>query len=192
MFLLKKIYLQGRNRDADMENRLAGTEREGEGGMNWDVAQLPSRIRLFATPGTAAGQSSLSLTISRSLPQFMFIASMVLSSHLILWHRPLLLPSIFPTIRDFSNELSVPIRWPKYWSFSFSISPSSEYPRLISLKIDWLDLHAVQGTFRSLLQHHSSKASILWHPAFFMVQLSQPCVTTGKTPALTLQPLSAD
>ena len=93
----------------------------------------------------------------------------------------LLLPSIFASIRDFSNELSVRIRWPKYWSFSFSISPSSEYSGLISLKIDWFDLLAVQGTFRSLLQHHSSKASILWHSAFFMVQLSQPYVTTGKT-----------
>ena len=117
----------------------------------------------------------------------MFIASVMLSSHLILWHSLLLLPSIFPSIRDFSNELSVRIRWPKYWCFSFSISPSNEYSGLISLKIDWFDLLAVQGTFRSLPQHHSLKASILWHSAFFMVQLSQLYVTTGNTIALTIQ-----
>ena len=139
-----------------------------------------------ATPWTAACQASLSLTISRSLPKFVFIASVMPSSHLILW-CPLFLPSIFPSIRDFSNELSVHIRWPNYWSFSFSISSSSEYSRLISFKIDWLDLLAVQGTFRSLLQHHSSKASILWRSAFFTVQLSQPNVTTGKTTALTIR-----
>ena len=111
----------------------------------------------------------------------------MLSSHLILWRPLLLLPSIFPSIRDFSNESSVHIRWPKYWSFSFSASPSSEYSGLISLKIDWFHLLAVQETFRSLLQHHSSKASILWCSAFFIVQLSQSYVTTGKTTALTIQ-----
>ena len=110
------------------------------------------------------------------------------SSHLILWCCPLLLlPSIFPSIKDFSSESAVHIRWPKYWSFSFSISPSNECSGLISLKIDWFDLLAFQGTFRSLLQQHSSKASILWRSAFFMVQLSQPYVTTGKTIALTIR-----
>ena len=137
------------------------------------VVQSSTHVWLFATPWTAARQDSLSLTISRSLPKFMFIASVVPSSHLILWCHLLLLPSIFPRTRDFSNEFSVHIRWPKYWSFSFNISPSSEYSRLISPTIDWFDLHAVQGTFRSLLQHYSSKASILWRSAFFTVQLSR-------------------
>ena len=106
------------------------------------------------------------------------------SNHFILCH-PFLLPSIFPSIRVFSNESALHIRWPKYWSFSFSISPSNEYSGLISFRMDWLDLHAVQGTLKSLLQHHSSKASILWHSAFFIVQLSHPYITTGKTRALT-------
>ena len=138
----------------------------------------------FVTPWTAACQASLSLTISRSLPKFMSTALVIPSSHLILWHP--LLPSVFPSIRDFSNELAVQIRRPKCWSFSFSfsISPSNEYSGKISFKIDWFNL-VVQGTFRSLLQHHSSKASILWCSAFFMVQLSQPYMTTGKTIALT-------
>ena len=109
------------------------------------------------------------------------------SNHLILCHPLLLLPSIFPSIRVFSNESVLLIRWPKYWSFSFSISPSSEHPRLISFGMDWLDLLAVQGTLKSLLQHHSSKASIPWHSAFFTVQLSHPYITTGKTTALTRQ-----
>ena len=119
----------------------------------------------LCNPMTAACQASLSLTISRSLPKFMSIASVKLSSHLILWCSLLLLPSMFPSIRDFSNESAVRTRWPKY--YSFSISPSNKYSGLISLKIDWFDLPAVQGTFRSVLQHHSSKASILWHSAFF-------------------------
>ena len=151
------------------------------------VVQLSSCVWFFATPWTAAHQASQSLTISHSLPKFMFIASVMPSSHLILWHSPLLLPTIFPSIRDFSNEPAVRIRGPKYWSFSFSISPSNEISGLISLKIDWFDLFAVQGTFRSLLQHQSLKASILWHSAFFTVQLSWPYVTTGKTVALTIQ-----
>ena len=125
------------------------------------VVQLPSHVQLFVTPGTAAHQASLSLTISRSLPKFMFIASVMPSSHIILWRPLLLLPSIFPGTRDFSNESSIHIRWPKYWSFSFSISPSSEYLGLISLKIDWFVLLSVQGNFRSLLQQQSSKASFL-------------------------------
>ena len=151
------------------------------------VVQLPSRVWLFVIPWTAAGHASLSLTMSWSLPNFMSIASVMPCSHLILRCPLLLRPSIFPSIREFSNELSVRIRWPEYWRFSFSISPSSEYSGLISLKIDWFDLLAIQGTFRSLPQHHSSKALILWSSAFFMVQLSQPYVTTGKSIALTLQ-----
>ena len=115
----------------------------------------------------------------------MSIESLMPSNHLILCHLLLLLPSIFPSIRVFSNESVLHIRWPKYWSFSFSISPSNEYSRLISFRIDWLDLLAVQGTLKSLLQHHSSKASILWPSAFFIVQLSHPYMTTGKTIALT-------
>ena len=127
----------------------------------------------------------LSITISWSLPKFMFIASVMPSSHLILWHPLHLLSSIFPSIRDFSNESAVHIRWPKYWSFRLRINPSNEYAGLISLKIDWFDL-AVQGTLRSLLQHHSLKIPILWCSAFFTVQLSPPYVTTGKTIALTI------
>ena len=111
--------------------------------------------------------------------------SMMPSNHLIFCHPLLLLPSIFPSIRVFSNESALCIRWPKYWSFSFSISPSNEYSGLLSLRMDWLDLLSVQGTLHSLLQHHSSKASILWHSAFFIVQLSHPYMTTGKTIALT-------
>ena len=151
------------------------------------VIQLPSHVQLLATPSTAAHQASLSLTSSRSLPKFMFIALVMLSGHLILWCPLLLLPSIFPSIRDFSNESSVHLRWPKYLSFSFSISTSSEYSGLISLKIDGFELLAVQGTFRSLLQHHSSKASIFWPSAFITVQFSQLYVTTGRTIALTIQ-----
>ena len=127
--------------------------------------------------------ASLSLTLLK-FAKFMSIASVMLSSHLTLWCPSLLLPSFFPIIRDFSNESAVCIRWPKYWSFSIGISPSKEYSGFISLKIDWFDLLAVQGTLRSLLQHHNSKASILWHSYFFMVQLSQLYLTTGKTRAL--------
>ena len=115
----------------------------------------------------------------------MSIESVMPSSHLILCHPLLLLPSIFPTIRVFSSESALCIRWPKYWSFSFSISPSNERPRLISFRMDWLDLLAVQGTLKSLFQHHSSKSSILWRSDFFVVQLSHPYMTTGKTIALT-------
>ena len=128
-------------------------------------------------------QTPLSFTISRSLLKFMSIESVMLSNHLILCCPFLILPSIFPSIRDFSNEPAVRIRWPKYWSFSFSISPSNEYSELISLEIYWFDLLTVQGTLRSLLQHHSSKASILWRSTFFMVHLSQLYMTTGKTKA---------
>ena len=140
-----------------------------------------------ATPWTAALQASLSITNSQSLPKLMSIESMLPSSHLILCHPLLLLPSIVPSIRVFSNESVLRIRWPKYWSFSFSISPSNEYSGMISFRMDWLDLLAVQGTLNSLLQHHSSKALILQHSAFFIVQLSHPYTTTGKTIALTRQ-----
>ena len=135
------------------------------------------------TPWTAACQASLSFTISQSLLKLMSIGSMMSSNHLILCCPLLFLPSILPSIRVFSSESVLCIRWPKYWSFSFSISPSNEYSGLISFRMDWLDLLAVQGTLKSL-QHHCSKASILWHSAFFIVQLSHPYMTTGKTIAL--------
>ena len=137
------------------------------------VVQKLSHVQLFATSWTAARQASLSFIISLSLLKLMSIESVMPSNHLILCHPLLPLPSLFPSIRVFSNELALCIRWPKYWSFSFSISPCSEYSGLISFRIDWFDLLAVQGTVKSLLQHHSSKVSILWHSAFFMVQLSQ-------------------
>ena len=140
---------------------------------------------IFATPWTAACQASLSITNSQSLLKLMSIESVMPSNHLILCQPLLLLPSIFPSIRIFSSESVLRSRWPKYWSFSFSIRPSNEYSGLISFRMDWLGLLAVQGTLKSLLQHHSSKASILQHSAFFMVQLSHPYVTTGKTIALT-------
>ena len=141
-----------------------------------------SRVQLFATPWTAARQASLSITNSRSLLKLMSIKSVMPSNYLIPCCFLLLLLSIFPSIRVSSNELVLCIRWPKYWSFSFSISPSNEHP---SFRMDWLDLLAVQGTLKSLLQHHSSKASILQHSAFFTVQLSHPYMTNGKTIALT-------
>ena len=147
--------------------------------------QSLGRVWLFTTPWTAACQASLSTTNSRSLLKLMSIESVMPSNHLILCGPFLLPPSIFPSIRVFSNELVLCIRWPKYWSFSFNISPSNEYPGLISFRIDWLDLLAVQGTLKSLLQHHSSKALIILHSAFFIVQLSYPYMTTGKTIALT-------
>jgi len=136
--------------------------------------QSLSCVWLFATPWTAAHQASLSFTISQSWLKLTSIESVMPSKHLILFRSLLLLPSIFPSIRVFSSESALWIRWPKYWSFSFSISPSNEYSGLISFRMDWLDLLAVQGTLKSLLQHHSSKASILQHSAFFMVQLSHP------------------
>ena len=149
--------------------------------------QSLSCVQLFATPWTAAHQASLFITNSQSLLKLMSFASVMPSNHLVLCHLLLLLPLIFPSIRVFSNESVLHIRWPKYWSFSFSISPSNEYLGLISFRIGWLDLLAVQGTLKSLLQHHSSKASILWCSAFSIVQLSHPYMTTGKTIALTRQ-----
>ena len=145
------------------------------------VGQSLNLVWLFATPWTAARQASLSITNSQSSPKLMSIESVMPSSHLILCRPLLLLPPIPPRIRVFSNESVLHIRWPKYWSFSFGISPSSEYSGLIFFRIDWLDLLVVQGTFKSLLQNHSSKASILGHSAFFMVQLLHPYMTTGKT-----------
>ena len=146
--------------------------------------QWLSRVRLFATPWVTELQAS-QLTNSRSSLKLMSIKSVMPSSHLILCHPLLLLPPIPPSIRVFSNESTLHMRWPKYCSFSFSISPSNEHPGLISFRMDWLDHLVVQGTLKSLLQHHRSKASILWRSAFFTVQLSHPYMTTGKTIALT-------
>ena len=147
--------------------------------------QLLSCVQLFVTPWIAACQASLSITNSRSPPKPMSIELVMPSSHLILYHPLLLLPSIFPSIKVFSNESALCIRWPKYWSFSFNISPSNEHVGLISFTMDWLDLLAVQGTLKNILQHHSSKASVLQGSAFLIVQLSHPHKTTGKTIALT-------
>ena len=148
---------------------------------NTSSVQLLSHVQLFSTPWTAACQASLSITYSWNLLKLISIESVIPSNHLILCcHHLLLPPSIFPSIRVFSKESALHIRWPKYWSFSFSISPSNEYSGLISFRMDWLDLLAVQGTLEGLLQHHSSKASILWHSALFIVQLSHPYMTTGK------------
>ena len=161
---------------------------EQEVSLSWiqfSSVQSLSRVRFFETPWTTARQASLSITNSRSLPKPLSIESVMPSSYLILCHPLLFLLPIFPRIRVFSNESAVCMRWPKYWSFSFSISPSNEHPGLVSFRIDWLDLLAVQGTLKSLLQHHSSKASILRLSAFFIVQLSHPYMTTGKTIALT-------
>ena len=147
--------------------------------------QSLSHVRLFVTPWTAASQASVSITNSRSPPKPIPIESGMPSSHLILCHPLLLLPPIPPSIRVFSNESTLHMRWPKYWSFSFSISSSNGHPGPISFRMDWLDRLVVQGTLKSVLQHHSSKASILWCSAFFTVQLSHPYVSTGKTIALT-------
>ena len=144
-----------------------------------------SRVQLFAAPWTAACQASLSITNSQGLLKFIPIRLVMPSNHLILCCPLLLPPSIFPSIRVFSNESALHIRCPKDWSFSFSISPSNEYSGLTSYRMDWIDLLAVQGTLKSLLQHHSSKAPILQHSAFFIIQLSHPYLTTGKTIALT-------
>ena len=144
-------------------------------------SSVTQSCRLFVTPWIAAGQASLSITNCQSPPKPMSIESVMPSSHFILCHPLLLLPPIPPSIRVFSKESALRMRWPKYWSFSFSISPSNEHPGLISCRMDWMDLLAVQGTLKSLLQHHSSKASILLLSAFFIVQLSHSHVTTGKT-----------
>ena len=153
--------------------------------VQFSSVQSLSRVQLFATPWIATRQASLSITNSQSLPKLTSIESVMPSSHLILCCPLLLLPPIPTSIRVFSNESTLCIRWPKYWSFSFSISLSNEHPGLISFRMELLDLLVVQGTLKSLLQHHSSKASILWRTAFFTVQLSHPYMTTGKTIALT-------
>jgi len=149
--------------------------------IQFSSVQSLSPVRLFVSPWTAAHQASLSLTNTRSFLKLMSIESVMPSNHLILCCPLLPLPSIFPSIRFFSNESVLCIRWPKYWGLSFRISPSNEYSELISFRIDWLDLFAVQRTLKSILQHHNSKASILWCSAFFIVQLSHPSMTTGKT-----------
>ena len=151
--------------------------------------QSLSHVRLLATSWIAARQASLSITNSRSSLGLTSIESVIPSSHLILCHPLLLLPPIPPSIRLFPSDSTLRMRWPKYWSFSFSIIPSKKIPGLISFRMDWLDLLAVQGTLKSLLQHHSSNASILWHSAFFTVQLSHPYMTTGKTIVLTRRTL---
>ena len=153
--------------------------------IQFSSVQSLSRVRLFATPWIAAHQTSLSITSSQSSPKLVSIELVMPSSHLILCRPLLLLPLIPPSIRIFSNELVLCISWPKYWSFSFRISLSNEHSEPISFRIDWLDLLTIQGTLKNFLQHHSSKASILLHSAFFIVQLSHPYMTTGKTIALT-------
>ena len=152
--------------------------------IQFSSVQSLSRVRVFATPWTAAHQASLSITNSRSSLKLMSIELVMPSNYLIFCS--LLLPSVFPSIRIFPNESFLRIRWPKYWSFSFSISPSNEYSGLISFRRDWMDLLAAQGTLKSLLQHHSSKPSILQRSAFFTVQLSHPYMTTGKNKAWTV------
>ena len=160
-------------------------QNTGVDSVQFSSVQSLSCVRLFATPWTVACQASLSITNSQSSSKLISFESVMPSNQLILCGPLLLLPSIFPSIKVFSNESGLRIRWPKYWSFSFSISPSNEHPGLISFRMDWLALLAVQGTLKSFLQHHSSKASILQHSAFFIVQLSHPHMTTGKTIALT-------
>ena len=155
------------------------------GFIQFSSVQKHSHVQLFATPWTAARQASLSITNSQSLLKRMSIALVMPSNHLVLYCLLLLLPSIFPSTGVFSNESVVLIRWPKYWSFTFSISPSNEHSGLIFFRMDWLGLLAVQETLKSFVQHHSSKASILQHLAFFIVHLSHPYMTTGKTIALT-------
>ena len=157
--------------------------------IQFSSVQSLSRVRLFATPWIAARRASLSITNSWSLLKLMSIELVMPSSHLILCHPLLLLPPVPPSIRVFSSESTLCMRWPKYWSFSFSISPYNEHSGLISFRMDWLDLLAVQGTLKSLLHHHSSKASILQHSAFLTVQLSHPYMTTGKTIALARRTL---
>ena len=162
-------------------------KRKG-GGHKWKwnsgnkvVVQPQSHVRLFVTSWTVAHQAPLSSTISQSLLKLMSIQSVMLSNHLILCCPLLLLPSIFPSIRVFPNELVLCIKWPKYWSFSCSISPSNEYSVLISFRIDWFDLLTFKGIFKSLLQHHNAKASVFWCSTFFMIQLWHSYMTTGKT-----------
>ena len=163
-----------------LNNEILNNKIPKEVNNQFSSVQSLSRVQLFATPWITAHQATLSITNSWSLPKLMSIEFVMLSHHLILCHPLLLLPSIFPNIRDFSNESAVCIRWPKYWSFSFNMSLFSEHPELISFRMDWLYLLAVQGTPKSLLQHHSSKASILLCSAFFIVQISHPYILLEK------------
>ena len=165
-----------------MDSRNLTEAEEIRFGKQISSVQSLSHVWLFVSPWIAASQASLSITKSRSSLKLMCIESVMPPNHLILCHPLLFLHSIFPSIRVFSNESALHIRWSKYWSFSFSISPSNVHPGLISFRMDWLDLLAVQGTLKSLLQHHSSKASILRRSAFFIVQLSHPYMATGKKP----------
>jgi len=190
---LQKLHLESAFRTLSykgVKNEVKSKGADLQSCCNWVLSSVQSvqslsRVRLFVTPWIAAHQASLSITNSRRSLRLTSIESVMSSSHLILCRPLLLLPPIPPSIRVFSNKSTLPMRWPKYWSFSFSIIPSKEIPGLISFRMDWLDLLAVQGTRKSLLQHHSSKASILRHSAFFTVQLSHPYMTTGKTIALT-------
>ena len=190
---LKQLTIKGGTAKKSAETRFTGPQKliKMRSLSAWDPAhalnsvKLLSRVWLFVTPWIAAHQASLFSTNSRSLPKLMPIELVMPSSHLIFCRPLLLLPSIPPSIRVFSSESTLRMRWPKYWSFSFSISPSNEHPELISFRMDWLDLLAVQGTLKSLIQHHSSKASIFQHWAFFTVPLSHPYMTIGKTLALT-------
>ena len=181
----RKIYSPGSIRKRELlpaePPKQLTAEWQFHGFERFSSVQSLSRVWLFATPWIAACQASLSMTNSRSSLRLMSIKSVMPSSHLILCHPLLLLPPLPPSIRVFSNESTLRMKWPKYWSFSFNISPSNEHPGLISFGMDWLDLLAVQETLKSLLQHHSSKASILQHSAFFTVQLSHAYMTTGKT-----------
>ena len=176
---IKRCLLLGRKAMTNLDSILKSRDITLPTKVQFSSVQLLSRVRLFVTPWTATHQASLSITNSQSLLKLMSIELVMPSNHLILCHPFLLLASVFPRIKVFSNESVLHIRWPEYWNFSFSISPSNEYSGLISFSIDWFDL-AVQRTLKSLLQHHSSKASILWHTAFFIVQLSHPYLTPGK------------
>ena len=171
-------------RESDMTERLS-THMQEVNYLKNQFSSVPQSCPTFVTPWTAGPQASLSITNSWSLFKLTSIESVMPSNHLILCHPLFLLPSVFPSIRVFSNESALHIRWPKYWSFSFSISPFNEYSGLISFRMYWLDLLAVQGTLKNLLQHHSSKASILWRSAFFIVQLSHAYMTTEKNMAFT-------
>ena len=173
------------NWNQQQKRELSPRSKDSTYTVQFSLVQSLSHVWLFETPWTAARQASLSITNSRSSIRFTSIESVMPSSHLILCRPLLLLPPILPSIRVFSNESTLRMRWPKYWSFSFNISPSNEHPGLISFRMDWLDLLAVQGTIKSLLQHHSSKASILLCSAFLIVHVSHPYMTTGKTIALT-------
>ena len=187
IYHLDSFHFNGMNISCLQDQKLVEEFSRPLSSVQFSSVQLLSCVCLFATPWTAARQASLSITSSQSPPKPMSTESVMPSSHLILYRPLLLLPSIFPSIRVFSNESNLLIRWPKYWNFSFNISPFNGHLGLISFRMDWLDLLAAQGSLKSLLQHHSSKAAILQHSAFFIVQLSHPYMTSGKTIASTRQ-----